>query len=125
MIKTSLCGLTADEIYDLIEPMSYSYLHAVSISNSIYKKSIYDIYEFQKIPLKLKEKLVELASSGIYFPLDFEVSSDKSVKYLFRAENGKEFETVYIPEDKRNTVCVSTPVSYTHLRAHETVLDLV
>jgi 23S rRNA (adenine2503-C2)-methyltransferase len=108
MIKTSLCGLTADEIYDLIEPMSYSYLHAVSISNSIYKKSISDFYEFQKIPLRLKEKLVELASSGIYFPLDFEVSSDKSVKYLFRTEDGKEFETVYIPEDKRNTVCVST-----------------
>jgi len=67
MIKTGLCGLTADEIYDLIEPMGYLYLHAVSISNSIYKKSISDIHEFQKIPLKLKEKLVEFASSGIYF----------------------------------------------------------
>jgi 23S rRNA (adenine2503-C2)-methyltransferase len=87
MIKTGLCGLTADEIYDLIEPMGYLYLHAVSISNSIYKKSISDIHEFQKIPLKLKEKLV---------------------KYLFRTEDGKEFETIYIPDDKRNTVCVST-----------------
>jgi 23S rRNA (adenine2503-C2)-methyltransferase len=108
MIKPSLCGLTADEIYDLIEPMGYSYLHAVSISNSIYKKRISNIYEFQKIPLRLKEKLVELASCGIYCPLDIEISSDRSVKYLFRTEDGKEFETVYIPENKRNTVCVST-----------------
>jgi 23S rRNA (adenine2503-C2)-methyltransferase len=108
MIKTGLCGLTADEIYDLIEPMGYLYLHAVSISNSIYKKSISDIHEFQKIPLKLKEKLVEFASSGIYFPLNLEVSADESVKYLFRTEDGKEFETIYIPDDKRNTVCVST-----------------
>jgi 23S rRNA (adenine2503-C2)-methyltransferase len=27
---------------------------------------------------------------------------------MFRTENGKEFETVYIPDNKRNTVCVST-----------------
>jgi 23S rRNA (adenine2503-C2)-methyltransferase len=27
---------------------------------------------------------------------------------MFRTENGKEFETVYIPDYKRNTVCVST-----------------
>ena len=108
MIKTSLCGLTSDEICNLIEPFGYSYGHAVSISNSIYKKSISDIYEFGKIPFKLKEELIEFASSGIYFPLAAEVSEDKSVKYLFRTESGKEFETVYIPEDKRNTVCVST-----------------
>jgi len=30
------------------------------------------------------------------------------VRYMFRTENGKEFETVYIPDNKRNTVCVST-----------------
>src|SRR5664280_304717 len=108
MIKTILCGLTADEIYDFIEPMGYSHLHAVLISNSIYKKSISDIYGFPKIPLRLKEKLVELASCGIYCPLDIEISADKYVKYLFRTEAGKEFETVYIPGNKRNTVCVST-----------------
>lgn len=108
MIKTILCGLTADEIYDFIEPMGYSHLHAVLISNSIYKKSISDIYGFPKIPLRLKERLVELASCGIYCPLDIEISADKSVKYLFRTEDGKEFETVYIPGNKRNTVCVST-----------------
>lgn len=108
MVKKSLCGLTADEIFDLIGPLNFTSSHAVSISNSIYKKCISDISQIAKIPYRLKEELFNIAIMGIYLPLDSEVSSDNSVKYLFRSEDGKEFETVYIPDNKRNTVCVST-----------------
>jgi 23S rRNA (adenine2503-C2)-methyltransferase len=108
MVKKSLCGLTADEIHDLIKASGFTAAHAVSISNSIYKKSIADISHIVKIPTKLKKELLNTAISGIYLPLASEVSIDKSVKYLFRTESGKEFETVYIPDKKRNTVCVST-----------------
>jgi 23S rRNA m2A2503 methyltransferase len=108
MVKTSLCGLTSDEILDLIIPLGYTRAHAISISNSIYKKSVYDISHIAKIPLRLKAELRNIALSGIYFPLASEVSVDKSIKYLFRTDTGKEIETVYIPDNKRNTVCVST-----------------
>ncbi|MGC1391294.1 MAG: 23S rRNA (adenine(2503)-C(2))-methyltransferase RlmN [Bacteroidales bacterium] len=108
MVKKSLCGSTADEILDLIEPLGYSRAHAVSISNSIYKKAVSDINNFEKIPIRLREKLLNIAIDGIFFPQASAVSTDKSVKYLFSTESGKEFETVYIPDKKRNTVCVST-----------------
>lgn len=108
MVKRSLCGLTADEIFDIIGPFKFTSSHAVSISNSIYKKGISDISEIAKIPCRLKEELFKIAIAGIYSPLTSDISADKSVKYLFRTENGKEFETVYIPDNKRNTVCVST-----------------
>jgi 23S rRNA (adenine2503-C2)-methyltransferase len=74
----------------------------------MYKKGILNISEIVKIPYRLKEELYNIAATGIYLPLASEVSADKSVKYMFRTENGKEFETVYIPDNKRNTVCVST-----------------
>jgi 23S rRNA (adenine2503-C2)-methyltransferase len=108
MVKKVLCGLTADEIFDLIRPLNFTSSHAISISNSIYKKGILNISEIVKIPYRLKEELYNIAATGIYLPLASEVSADKSVKYMFRTENGKEFETVYIPDNKRNTVCVST-----------------
>jgi 23S rRNA (adenine2503-C2)-methyltransferase len=108
MVKKSLCGLTADEIFDLIRPLNFTSSHAISISNSIYKKGISNISEMVKIPYRLREGLFNIATTGIYLPLASEVSADKSVKYMFRTENGKEFETVYIPDNKRNTVCVST-----------------
>ena len=104
----SLCGLTADEIYDLINSSGYTQAQAVSVSNSIYKKHIPDISHFAKIPFSLKEMLLKVSCTGINLPLASEVSKDKSVKYLFRTEDGKEFETVFIPDKLRNTVCVST-----------------
>ncbi len=108
MVKKSLCGLDADEMCDLIRASGFTAAHALLISNSIYKKSISDISDIAKIPYRLKEELSNIAVSGINLPLSSEVSADKSVKYLFRTETGKEFETVYIPDNKRNTVCVST-----------------
>lgn len=104
----SLCGLTADEIYDLIGSSGYTRIQAVSVSNSIYKKHISDISDFTKIPVQLKEMLLKVTHTGINLPLASVVSEDKSVKYLFNTEDGKKFETVYIPDKKRNTVCVST-----------------
>jgi 23S rRNA (adenine2503-C2)-methyltransferase len=108
MMRKNLCGLTSEEIFDLIRSYGFSYAHALSISNSIYKKRISDISQIKQIPRQLREELLKITSGGIYSPLRYEVSEDRSVKYLFRSETGKEFETVYIPDKKRNTVCVST-----------------
>ncbi|MCX6321734.1 MAG: 23S rRNA (adenine(2503)-C(2))-methyltransferase RlmN [Bacteroidia bacterium] len=108
MVKKSLCGLSAEEIFSLIGPSGFTLSHAVSISNSIYKKSTGEISQITKIPKKLKEELASDTYIGIFIPVASEVSIDKTVKYLFRTETGKEFETVYIPDNKRNTICVST-----------------
>src|SRR5665648_592150 len=81
-----------------------------------------------------------------------QVSVDGTRKWLLRLADGKEVETVYIPESDRGTLCISSQVgctltctfchtgtqklvrnltageiavSYTHLRAHETRHDIV
>lgn len=108
MARKCLCGLTAHEISDLISDSGFTIKHAVSISNDIYKKNIHDIAHFENIPRKLREELTDTAVCGIYPPVASEKSTDGSVKYLFRNEEGQLFETVYIPDSKRNTVCVST-----------------
>lgn len=108
MVRKSLCGLTIEEIYDIIRPLGFSFENAVSVSNSIYKKKIDDLSEIPGISKNLKIELLQKTSSGLYQPVNTEVSSDRSVKYLFRNDTGKEFETVFIPEEKRSTVCVST-----------------
>lgn len=107
MAKKILCGLSANEISDLIGSSGFTIAHAISISNSIYKKSTHDFSKLEGLPKRLKEELSSIAVSGIFSPSYSVVSADKSVKYLFRSEEGKEFETVYIPDNKRNTVCVS------------------
>jgi 23S rRNA (adenine2503-C2)-methyltransferase len=108
MNKKFLCGLNSTEILELIEPFGFEYSHALKISNSIYKKGIADIQQIEGIPKKLKEVLSDIAETGIVKPVASELSRDGSVKYLFRTASGKSFETVYLPDKKRNTVCVSS-----------------
>ncbi|MBW6502616.1 MAG: radical SAM protein, partial [Bacteroidales bacterium] len=108
MEKVSLCGLSADGIYNLIKPGGFSHSHALKIANSIYKKRTTDLSMVPGIPKKLKHELESLAIAGVFKPVSSLKSSDNTIKYLFRNCKGLNYETVYIPDKKRNTVCVST-----------------
>jgi 23S rRNA (adenine2503-C2)-methyltransferase len=108
MTRKALCGSTADEIYLEIVSSGHRYAHAVAIANNIYKKKVHDIFLIHGIPGKLREKLSRIYFTGIFKPATSEISADKTVKYLFRNEAGLSYETVFIPDRKRNTVCVST-----------------
>ncbi len=108
MIKKSLIGLSAGEICGIIGPAGFDITLAVSIAHGIYKKGIVDFELIKNIPKKLKDLLKENFSSGIFPPVASELSADGTIKYLFRTSDGRLFESVFIPDSKRNTVCVST-----------------
>jgi 23S rRNA (adenine2503-C2)-methyltransferase len=104
----NLCGLTSDELYIQIERSGFTMDHAVKISNAVYKKHLASLSGLNGIPKKLIEELTPENSTGIRYPHFSETSKDGTIKYLFVSDDGKKFETVYIPEKKRTTVCVSS-----------------
>ena len=108
MVKENLCGLTADEIFRIIQPWDYNFSHAVAISNSLYKNRIAEITGFKNIPKQLKYLLTKDFMPGYSTSVNTEISSDGTEKYLFKTADSKLFETVFIPGDKRNTVCISS-----------------
>jgi 23S rRNA (adenine2503-C2)-methyltransferase len=108
MEKKNLCGLTAEEIFGIIIQGGYEFRHAVTIAHLIYKKRTADFSKFNRLPKKLLEFIDRNTATIISEPVASEVSADRSVKYLFRNRSGIQYETVYIPDGKRNTVCVST-----------------
>jgi len=105
MDKKSLCGLTPDEILHF---SGTNVSQANAIANCLYKKRITDIDQFSGISNRLKEELKRKSYSGIFEPVTHMKSSDGTVKYLFRNGNGLEYETVFLPDGKRITVCVSS-----------------
>ena len=108
MAKKSLIGLSVAEIAGIIGPAGFNIKHSVSVAQSIYKKGITDIRLINKIPNKLKEMMNEYFSTGVFPPVESELSADGTIKYLFRTSDGRFFESVFIPDKKRNTVCVSS-----------------
>lgn len=107
MEKNRLCGLTVDGLISLIPDMELSIQHASKIANSIYKNGIPSITGINGISKKLKAEFDKVSEVGIISPFSSETSSDGTIKYLF-INDGKKYETVFIPEGKRNTVCVSS-----------------
>ena len=108
MNKTYLCGLTVEEIFGLIGTGGFEFKHAVAIAGTIYKKGSVGLEQTSKIPKRLKAFLGDVSQPGFYSPSASEFSSDGTIKYLFRTLGGKQFETVFLPGLRRNTVCVST-----------------
>ncbi len=105
----SLCGLTRDEIIEVVKPSFNITVHqATIIANQIYKKKVTDFLLINSIPSALREVLKDNFSAGTFSPVGSIKSNDRSVKFLFNNKEGMAYETVFIPENKRNTVCVST-----------------
>ena len=108
MNRTILCGLTAGEIWKTIQPGGFNQDHARIIANYIYKKGADDFSGISNIPAKLKRYLEDVTQPGLFPPHLSETSEDGTAKFLFRTPDGRQFETVLIPDDKRNTICIST-----------------
>lgn len=108
MDRINLTGLTPDEITSLSDIEDFKHYHAVRITNHLYKKRILDLSNIDKIPLKVLSELKKKFQISVFPPFMRENSSDGSIKYLFRTADGRKFEAVYIPDKKRNTLCISS-----------------
>ncbi len=108
MQKKSLCGMMPDDIHGVVASGGYGLSHALTIAKGFYRKRIYNFSQLPDIQKGLKTLIEENCTPGLLHPDTFQESSDGSVKYLFRTDEGKAFETVFLPDKKRNSVCVST-----------------
>jgi 23S rRNA (adenine2503-C2)-methyltransferase len=74
----------------------------------LYKKRARGFEQMTDLPETLRLRLA--AELELSWPevADRQLSYDGTVKYLFRLEDGSSIESVYIPEEKRRTICIST-----------------
>ncbi len=70
----------------------------------------YPLAFMSNIPKKMKEKLVERALIPSVTVETKQVSSDGTIKYLFRCYDDEYIESVFMRHDYGNTVCVSSQV---------------
>jgi 23S rRNA (adenine2503-C2)-methyltransferase len=73
----------------------------------VYRRGIKSLGEINDIPGRVLQVLSEQVVPGLSSPIASEASSDGSVKYLFANAGGLTHETVWLPDGKRRTVCVS------------------
>jgi len=107
-MKINIIGKSKIEICELINELNGQEVHASELIKGIYKKGVIDIEELSHFPKKLREAFNEKYTIGIYPPVKERASSDGTTKFLFENVQGQQFEAVYMPSPKRNTLCIST-----------------
>ena len=105
--KETLAGSDLEESEELLGRLGIDRRHSLRLLYWVYRRGIRSFDEINDIPQKFLRILSEYAVPGLSSPTASEVSSDGSVKYLFTSKNGMAHETVFLPDDKRRTVCVS------------------
>ena len=110
MEKELLFGKTLTELQEICNDLDLPKFTAKQIADWLYKKDISSIDEMSNLSKKARAALNERFDYGISAPVSVQESKDGTKKYLFRTPAGKFIEAAFIPERKRNTLCVSSQV---------------
>ena len=110
MQKRPLLGLTLAELQNVVKNLGMPGFSAKQIASWLYDKKVASIDEMSNLSLKHRELLKEIYEVGAEAPVDAMRSVDGTVKYLYRAGEGHFVEAVYIPDEDRATLCVSSQV---------------
>ena len=108
--KTVLLGRTLNEIKHITQNLGMPKFAAKQIASWLYEKKVASIDEMTNLSLKHREMLKDGYEVGASAPVEAMRSVDGTVKYLFRTAAGNFVEAVYIPDEDRATLCVSSQV---------------
>lgn len=108
--KEPLIGKTLAELKAMVKLIGLPEYTASQIAYWLYKRDITSFEEMTNLSKKIRSQLDESYSIGYILPSKVTESVDGTKKYLYPALLGKFIETAYIPEERRNTLCVSVQV---------------
>lgn len=115
--KINLVGLTRERMREvLIEhgtPEKQAKMRVGQIWQWIYQWGKRDFAEMTNLAKAYRAQLAETFEIRVPEVVSKQVSTDGTRKYLVRIAGGHEVEVVYIPEDDRGTLCISSQVGCT------------
>lgn len=103
LLDFDLDGLTA-----FCEQLGEKRFRAVQLFRWIHQKGESDPSRMTDLAKSLREKLPSAATVKTLPVLSRQDSADGTIKWLFDVGDGNAVETVFIPEDDRGTLCVSS-----------------
>lgn len=109
-MKESLYGKTLENLQQVVLSLGYKKYNGEQILRWLYQSQVTSIDEMSNLSLQLRETLKE--KYEIYLPeiVKKQVSSDGTIKYLLKLQDGNLVETVLMRYVYGNAVCVSSQV---------------
>jgi len=108
--KEHLLGKTLQDLKLIAANLELPAFVATQIAYWLYKTNIQSYNEMTNISKKARLLLSERYDLGVVESVKVQQSTDGTKKFLFPVSSHKFIETAFIPEEKRNTLCVSSQV---------------
>ena len=108
--KKTLMGMSLAELRQVAKDLGMPAFTGGQMADWLYRRHVGSIEEMTNISKANRARLAEQYDIGLMPPTNCQRSVDGTVKYLFPTSNGREVETVYIPDGDRATLCVSSQV---------------
>ena len=109
-MTVNLLEFSLPQLADFVAALGAKPFRARQLSRWIHQYGQDDFSRMTDLAKDLREQLAARASVAAPERLREQVSADGTVKWLLKADQANAFETVFIPEPGRGTLCVSSQV---------------
>ena len=103
LLDFDLAGLTA-----YCEQLGEKRFRATQLFRWVHQRGMSDFARMSDLAKSFRDKLGAVAAVRVPAVLSEQASSDGTIKWLFDVGHGDAVEAVFIPEDDRGTLCVSS-----------------
>ncbi len=107
-MTANLLDFDLDGLAVFCERLGEKRFRATQLFRWIHQKGAQDFDQMSDLAKSLREKLKTCAQVQPLTPMSQHDSADGTIKWLFDVGDGNAVETVFIPEDDRGTLCVSS-----------------
>ena len=108
--KTNLLGLPKADLEAFVGELGSKPFRARQVMNWLYKRGEGDIASMTDLAKDFRAQLLTRAEVAVPEIVKTQIASDGTRKWLLSGGNGQAFEMVYIPEEDRGTLCISSQV---------------
>lgn len=108
--KTELLGMTQDELREFMNELGEKPYRARQTFASMHRRRITDFDRMTDLPKTLRRILEEHAVVTHTKVENVFLSSDGTRRFLMKLADGREVESVFMPEERRDTICISSQV---------------
>jgi 23S rRNA (adenine2503-C2)-methyltransferase len=108
MDRTELLGLNLQELCRLVESLGEKAFRGKQIYHQLYRRQNLRLDAMTDISRRFREVLARHAAITVPQIRREQQSRDGAVKYLLALADGEQVEAVFLPEEERTTLCLST-----------------
>lgn len=108
MDKISLLGQSQAELITFLQQLGEPAYRGRQIFAALHKRRVRVFEDITELPKELRVKLSERATASTLVPESRYVSEDGTRRYLMKTHDNLPVETVFIPEERRDTICFSS-----------------